>query len=216
MHSARASLLALITVLCVTACDRTLGGTLNLVVPGIYVPHSAGLDLIADSGSIAGADYTIWASNFDDSWVTFGEGDADGDRLVAGADYTIWADGFGPHSYGNVYSDLTIYGYGYSEVDVPSYDRVYTAGLGGRVWGDYKENSAADPNADRYYIPPRRRGESSAFEEGPSPGAEYTIWADFYGGPNKVNVVPEPSSIVLGGLALAGMLLVGLRGCVTR
>jgi hypothetical protein len=58
---------------------------------GASIPGDANLDEIVD-----GADYTIWADNYDDgtgpggkSWV---DGDFTGEGYVSGADYTIWAD----------------------------------------------------------------------------------------------------------------------------
>lgn len=50
-------------------------------------------------GVVSGADYTIWADNFDNgvgpggkSWQ---QGDWTGEGYVTGADYTIWADNYG-------------------------------------------------------------------------------------------------------------------------
>lgn len=45
-------------------------------------------------GKVTGADYTIWAANFNKNgdWLA---GDFNGDGKVTGADYTIWAANFG-------------------------------------------------------------------------------------------------------------------------
>ena len=50
-------------------------------------------------GCVSGADYTIWADNYDDGTgpggKTWRQGDWSGEGYVSGADYTIWADHFG-------------------------------------------------------------------------------------------------------------------------
>jgi hypothetical protein len=48
-------------------------------------------------GFVNGADYTIWADNFQKAGG-FAQGDFNGDGKVDGADYTIWADNFTPGS----------------------------------------------------------------------------------------------------------------------
>jgi hypothetical protein len=48
-------------------------------------------------GLVSGADYTIWADNFDGfaGDAMHSDGDFSHDGFVTGADYTIWADNFG-------------------------------------------------------------------------------------------------------------------------
>ncbi len=46
-------------------------------------------------GSVAGADYTIWADNFGAEAFGHSNGDFNCDDQINGADYTIWADNFG-------------------------------------------------------------------------------------------------------------------------
>jgi hypothetical protein len=55
-----------------------------------------GLILGDANGDVAvdGADYTIWADNFQQSGVGFALGDFNMDGIVDGADYTLWADNF--------------------------------------------------------------------------------------------------------------------------
>jgi hypothetical protein len=63
---------------------------------GILVPDRIPGDGNLD-GAVTGADYTIWADNFN-LWngdANFSVGDYNEDGFVTGADYTIWADNFG-------------------------------------------------------------------------------------------------------------------------
>ncbi|MBX9791661.1 MAG: PEP-CTERM sorting domain-containing protein [Pirellulales bacterium] len=49
-----------------------------------------------NSGTVTGADYTLWADNFQklNGNALYTQGDWNGDGFVTGADYTIWADHF--------------------------------------------------------------------------------------------------------------------------
>jgi len=68
---------------------QATGGLLTLEV----VPGDA-----TGEGYVTGADYTIWAANYDPagSGATWPEGDWTGDGKVTGADYTLWAGGYNP------------------------------------------------------------------------------------------------------------------------
>ncbi len=60
------------------------------------------------NGSVTGADYTIWANNFenvDTGWIS---GDANGDGTVNGADYTYWANSMGFASISSRYAPASI------------------------------------------------------------------------------------------------------------
>jgi hypothetical protein len=48
-----------------------------------------------DDGAVDGADYTLWADNYNQCGKGWGDGDFTGDGCVDGADYTIWADNYG-------------------------------------------------------------------------------------------------------------------------
>lgn len=50
-----------------------------------------------NSGTVTGADYTLWADNFQklNGNALYTQGDWNGDGFVTGADYTLWADNFG-------------------------------------------------------------------------------------------------------------------------
>lgn len=49
-----------------------------------------------EDGCVSGADFTIWADNFDfGPDAVWGQGDFTGDGFVTGGDFTIWADHFG-------------------------------------------------------------------------------------------------------------------------
>jgi len=50
-----------------------------------------------NSGTVTGADYTLWADNFQklNGNALYSQGDWNGDGFVTGADYTLWADNFG-------------------------------------------------------------------------------------------------------------------------
>ncbi len=58
---------------------------------GSALPGDANLDGRAD-----GADYTLWADNFQTADKTWFEGDFNGDGYVDGADYTLWSDNYTP------------------------------------------------------------------------------------------------------------------------
>jgi len=53
------------------------------------LPGDANLD-----GRVDGADYTLWADNYQSSGAGWGGGDFNGDNSTNGADYTIWADNY--------------------------------------------------------------------------------------------------------------------------
>jgi len=46
-------------------------------------------------GTVSGADYVIWANNFDGSDSSLAPGSHNNDGVVSGADYVIWASNFG-------------------------------------------------------------------------------------------------------------------------
>ena len=79
----------------VTTGDVAYYGVISRLAENYDVSAIAEMPLPGDAnedGSVDGADYTIWADNYQSGGVGWGGGDFNGDDVVDGGDYTIWAD----------------------------------------------------------------------------------------------------------------------------